>query len=114
MTARILHDRLQVQFGGHSKSQCVRRKQRFIMSNIAKPPHLTSDGVTFSVIVEYQERECVISQDVLSNLSRSADKNLDLLATFSAYEAKITGVARRMAKAGVTTSPMVLANQNFN
>jgi len=37
-----------------------------------------------------------------------------LLATYNAYEAKITGVARRMAKAGVTTSPMVLANQNFN
>jgi hypothetical protein len=84
------------------------------MSNVAKLPRVTSDGVAFSVIVEYQERECVIPQDVLSNLSRSADKDLDLLATYNAYEAKITGVARRMAKAGVTTSPMVLANQNFN
>jgi len=35
------------------------------MSNVAKLPRVTSDGVAFSVIVEYQERECVIPQDVL-------------------------------------------------
>lgn len=83
------------------------------MTTVTKEPHLTTDGVAFSVIVEYQQRECVISQEVLSGLSHSTDKNLDLLATYDAYQAKINGVARRMAMAGVTTSPMTLTSQNF-
>jgi hypothetical protein len=79
-------------------------------TNIA---HLTDDGVAFTVTVDYQQRDCVISRDVLSNLSRSTDENLDLLATYEAYHAKINGVARRIVAAGVQGHTVVLSSQNF-
>jgi hypothetical protein len=88
-------------------------KRGIMMSTIAKEPQVTKDGVAFSVIVEYQQHDCIISQEVLANLSHSTDEKIDALATYNAFQAKITGVARRMAKAGVTTSPMVLTTQNF-
>ena len=83
------------------------------VSNIINPPFLTDEGVTFTVIVDHQQRDCLISRDVLSNLSHSVDENLDLLATYDAYHAKINGVARRMVAAGVKGSTVVLSNQNF-
>lgn len=83
------------------------------MSNFLKSPCLTGDGVTFTVTVEYKEHDCVVSQEALSNLCQSADKALDLIATYEAYEKKINGVARRMVMAGITSSPIQLGPQNF-
>jgi hypothetical protein len=83
------------------------------MSNVAQTPALTSDGVTFSVMVEYKLHDCLVSPEALSNLSQSTGKELDLIATFDAYAAKINGVARRLVMAGVTTSPILLGPQNF-
>lgn len=83
------------------------------MSNVLKAPALTSDGVTFSVLVEYKFHECLVSPEALSNLSQSIGKELDLIATYSAYEAKITGVARRLVMAGVNSTPILLGPQNF-
>ena len=75
--------------------------------------HLTDDGVAFTVTVDYQQRACLISKDILSNLSRSTDDNLDLLAIYYAYHTKINGVARRMVAAGVQGLPVMLSSQHF-
>ncbi len=83
------------------------------MNTSANNAQLTEDGVSFTVMVDYQQRNCVISKDVLSNLSHSTDENLDLLATYDAFFAKINGVARRMVAAGVQGNTVTLSNQNF-
>jgi hypothetical protein len=85
-----------------------------IMSTFDNTAQLTEDGVAFTVTVEYQRHACLISSEVLSNLSRSTDKNFDLLATYDAYHAKIQGVARRMVAAGVQGIPVLLTSRNFN
>jgi len=84
------------------------------MSTLNIAPHLTEDGVTFTVTVDYQRRACLISKQILFDLSRSTDKNLDLLATFYAYHAKIDGIARRMVAAGVQGLPVLLSARNFS
>jgi hypothetical protein len=83
------------------------------MSITPKQPGLTDQGVEFTVTVEYVVHDCVISREILSKLSHSEDKGLDFLATFRVFQAKITGVARRMVQAGVGGSPIVLGLQNF-
>lgn len=83
------------------------------MSNVSKAPGLTSDGVTFNVLVEYKFHDCLVSPEALSNLSQLVGKELDLLETYKAYETKIAGVARRLVMAGVTGSPILLSPQNF-
>ncbi|MFI4939534.1 MAG: DUF1488 family protein [Burkholderiales bacterium] len=83
------------------------------MNNITISPCLTSDGVTFTVTVDYKAHDCVISQEALSSLCQSADKKLDLIATYQAYEAKIQGIARRLVTAGITGSPIMLGPHNF-
>lgn len=84
------------------------------MSNNVKAPCLTSAGVEFTVTVDYKIHDCMVSSEALSSLCHSVDKNLDLLATYGAFAAKINGVARRMVMAGVNGSPLLLAAQNFN
>jgi hypothetical protein len=84
-----------------------------MMSNSITAPCLTGDGVTFTVTVEYQSHNCLVSQEALTNLCQSDDKKLDLIATYQAYEAKIHGVARRLVTAGITGSPIMLGPQNF-
>jgi hypothetical protein len=84
-----------------------------IMNTISKTPILTDDGVTFSVMVEYKLHDCLVSPEALGNLSQSVATDLDLIATYGAYEAKINGVARRLVMAGVTTSPILLGPKNF-
>jgi hypothetical protein len=99
-------------FGFHwGSAPCC--KLGIMMSNVLKAPALTGDGVAFSVLVEYKFHECLVSPEALSNLSQSVDKELDLIATYSAYEAKITGVARRLVMAGVNSTPILLGPQNF-
>jgi hypothetical protein len=93
--------------------QVVMGKPEIVMSTFDSTPCLTDDGVAFTVVVDYQQRACLISRDVLSTLSHSTDKNLDLLSTFYAYQAKINGVARRLVAAGVQGLPVLLSTQNF-
>ncbi len=83
------------------------------MSTLNTAAHLTDDGVAFTVTVDYQQRACLISRNVLSALSHSTDEKLDLLATYYAYHAKINGVARRLVAAGVQGLPVLLSAQNF-
>jgi hypothetical protein len=82
-------------------------------STLNTTPHLTKDGVAFTVTVDYQRRDCLISREILFDLSRSTDGNLDLLATFYAYHAKIDGIARRLVAAGVQGLPVLLSARNF-
>jgi len=83
------------------------------MSNVSKAPSLTADGVTFNVLVEYKFHDCLVSPEALSNLSQLVGKELDLIATYKAYETKIAGVARRLVMAGVAGSPILLGPLNF-
>ncbi len=83
------------------------------MSTLNTAAHLTDEGVAFTVTVDFQQRACLISRDVLSNLSHSTNDNLDLLATYYAYHGKINGVARRLVAAGVQGLPVMLSAQNF-
>jgi hypothetical protein len=83
------------------------------MNNYHKPLGLTADGVAFSVTVEYKLHDCVVSQEALSDLCQSDDKELDMMATYGAYEARINGVARRLVMAGITGFPILLRSQNF-
>lgn len=71
--------------------------------------HQTSEGVAFTVQVEYVEHECLITEDALKKLSalgKSDGAEVDSLAIFEAYEAKINGIARRLVAAGVKGSPL--------
>jgi len=83
------------------------------MDNAAKAPSLTADGVAFTVWVDYKSHDCLVSPDALSNLGQMGDKELDLMATYTAYETKIAGVARRLVAAGVAGSPIFLGPRYF-
>jgi len=85
----------------------------FTMDNAAKAPSLTADGVAFTVWVDYKSHDCLVSPDALSNLGQMGDKELDLMATYTAYETKIAGVARRLVAAGVVGSPIFLGPRYF-
>ncbi len=84
------------------------------MNTVDTSAHLAEDGVAFTVTVDYQQRDCLISRDALSSLGRSVNENLDLLATYYAYHAKINGVARRLVAAGVMDKPVLLSTRNFD
>ncbi|MGV3742325.1 MAG: DUF1488 family protein [Burkholderiaceae bacterium] len=77
------------------------------MSN-SRQPHLTSDGVAFSVSVDYVQRDCIITDEALKKLSvlGSAADSEDSMKIFHAYEAKINGIARRLVAAGVQGTPL--------
>lgn len=77
-------------------------------------PHLVNDGVAFTVDVDYVKHNCVISTDALTKLSEMGAGDADLLQTYSAYEANINGIARRLVAAGVPSSPLWLHARNFN
>lgn len=76
-------------------------------------PHLTENGVAFSVCVDYVNRDCLVPREVLSALSQRDLAHVDLLETYFAYEATINGVARRMVAARVQGVPMRLDVRNF-
>jgi hypothetical protein len=72
-------------------------------------PHKTSEGVAFTVSVEYIHYECLITDDALKKLSvlgSATDSEIDSMRIFHAYEAKINGIARRLVAAGVQGSPL--------
>ncbi len=89
------------------------RYPEIMMSHTLAEPRATSDGVTFTVAVEFKDYECLVSTEALSDLSRSQDPQLDLLKAYKAYEAKIQGIARRLVTAGVTGTPLVLQPKHF-
>lgn len=86
------------------------------MTNQSTQALVTKQGVLFSVIVECERRDCLITPDALQELSqlRSMDEaGGGLLGIFHAYEAKISGVARRLVGAGVGGSPMLMNRATF-
>lgn len=76
-------------------------------------PRLTRNGVTFTVTVEFREYKCLVSPETLIELCKSQDPQLDLIATYRAYEGRIRGVARRLIAAGVAGSPVRLEAKYF-
>jgi hypothetical protein len=77
-------------------------------------PHLISNGIAFTVWVDYVKRECVVFADVLTKLAAQGVGESDLMQTFLAYEANISGIARRMVAAGVPGTPLQLGMKNFS
>lgn len=81
---------------------------------ISSQPHLVSDGVAFTVYVDYIKHDCVISADALTRLSQLGTGDPDLIQTYCAYEANINGIARRLVSAGVPSTPLWLDVRNFH
>jgi hypothetical protein len=77
-------------------------------------PHVTNDGVSFSVEVGFVRRDCVISKEALAHLRQMHGFSMDLMNIYGAFEAKINSVARRLVLAGETSSPLVLGPQFFH
>lgn len=80
---------------------------------ISSQPHLVSNGVAFTVYVDYIKHDCVISTDALTRLSELGPTDKDLMQTYCAYEANINGIARRLVSAGVPSTPLWLDVKNF-
>lgn len=87
--------------------------KEFMMPKSSPAPRLTRNGVTFTVTVEFKDYKCLVPQDTLIKLCKSQDPQLDLIATYRAYEGKIRGVARRLIAAGVAGTPMRLESKYF-
>ena len=85
------------------------------MNQSSLQPHLSGDGVVFSVIVDSVRHECVITPQALYALSayKTADDDVDVMEIFRAYEPNINGVARRLVAAGVAGDPLVLRPATF-
>lgn len=78
-------------------------------------PALTQEGVAFTVTtLDYVKRECLISTEALAALSPHQIGQFGPLEIFKAYEAKICGVARRMAAANVQGTPLRLEPRSFH
>ncbi|WP_136414589.1 MULTISPECIES: DUF1488 family protein [Oxalobacteraceae] len=85
------------------------------MSHIPQP-RLTNDGVAFTVTVESVTHKCVVTNDAIHTLSAMkniADADVDMMHLFHAYEATISGVARRLVAAGVPGHPLVMRSNTF-
>ena len=81
------------------------------------PPSLSEEGVTFMVCVDTVERQCVVTHAALHKLSelKSIDDNdADMLEIFHAFEATISGVARRLVGARVAGNPLVMQPATFS
>lgn len=79
--------------------------------NNSPQPHLTPDGIAFTVSVDFVRHECLITEDALKKLSvlGSADQTeIDCMMIFRAYEARIQGIARRLVSAGVQGTPITV------
>ncbi|HYD95333.1 MAG TPA: DUF1488 family protein [Noviherbaspirillum sp.] len=86
------------------------------MNQQLNQPSLSEQGVTFTVVVDSVKRECLITPQALQKLSALGreDSEADMLEIFHAYEANISGVARRLVAAGVAGSPLVMSAETFN
>lgn len=83
------------------------------MSLVMDKPHLTEEGVVFSVAVGFMTRECLIPRQTLSYLCKTGGKDMDCMLAFRTHEDLIIAVARRMALAGATSSPIILERKYF-
>lgn len=86
------------------------------MTQYKSPPHVTDEGVTFTVTVDSLDRECLIEDEALQHLSllRNSDTSeADTMDVFHAFESKINGVARRLVAAGVQGTPLILTRNTF-
>lgn len=84
------------------------------MDNALAAPRLTRAGILFSVVVDYQHYQCLVSATTLADLSHSKDPKLDLLDTYRAFQTKIEGVARRVISAGVAGVPVLVGSGYFH
>lgn len=73
----------------------------------------TNAGISFSVCVEFVTRECFISNEALVKLASQMVTAIGPMRTFRELEANITGVARRMVRAGVPGTPLLLTPNTF-
>jgi Protein of unknown function (DUF1488) len=82
------------------------------MTHPVTEARMTSEGIGFTVRVDFVDRECFISNEALAKLSGQMIN--DPMETFRAMEATITGVARRLVHARVGGAPLVLGPNTFN
>jgi len=83
------------------------------MGTVMDQPHLTEEGIAFTVAVGFMKKECLIPKQTLSHICRTLGHDMDCMNAFHAYEDTITAVARRLVVAGVGKSPVVLERKFF-
>jgi hypothetical protein len=86
------------------------------MSQYKEAPHVTNEGIKFTVTVDSLDRECLIEESALKQLSKMRNQDVeeaDAMEVFHAFESKINGVARRLVAAGVPGTPLVLTGNTF-
>jgi len=74
---------------------------------------MTKSGIGFSVCVEFVHRDCFISNEALIKLASQMFAVVGPMQTFRELEANITGVARRLVRAGVAGTPLQLTPSTF-
>jgi len=87
-----------------------------MLHDISPQPLMTREGVTFTVRVDALDRECLITEEALLELSRlkAVDApQTSMMEVFHAFESTINGVARRMVFARVPGSPLRLGGKTF-
>ena len=84
------------------------------MTTVTDTPHLTEDGVAFSVAVGFMKRACLIPKHTLCHLCRSWGEEVDCMHVFRDYEDAILSVARRLAVAGAAGTPIILERKYFH
>lgn len=80
------------------------------------PARPTADGVTFSINIAAQERECSISREALNTLSQL--KNIDSsdaesLELFKAFETFIRPIAQSLFGRKALQTPLLLTSENM-
>lgn len=85
------------------------------MNQLTSQPHLSEEGVTFTVVVDSVKHECLITPQALFTLSsfKSDDADVDMMEIFRTFEPSISGVARRLVAAGVAGNPLVMRPETF-
>jgi hypothetical protein len=83
------------------------------MSELSSVVKMTKNGIGFSVCVEFVNRDCFISNEALIKLASQMFEVIGPMQTFRELEANITGVARRLVRAGVKGSPLQLTPNTF-
>lgn len=84
------------------------------MGHTTERLRITKKGIAFTVRVDSVDRECFISVAALDKLSKFKSGPSEPMKTFLAYEATITGVARRLVTAGVPGTPLQLGPDSFH
>lgn len=78
-----------------------------------EPPQVTDNGIAFSVRVDCEKRECLVSTEALLKLCRMKNGAKAPMEMYLAFEATINGVARRMVAARVPGTPMLIGPDSF-